>query len=270
MAFVRTETWDSRYASVAKPASTAERPFPRISTLVETRINRSFAVCSTLLIHLFLLWLLLTKLTDEPGAPGPQAPPVRMLALFDVSEASQAPRATGREAPVAPIPASPPDVDLSAPSELPPPEWAIVRMPPEPTPPSVTQPVPIHAEPAPSETGAGQGAASAYDPYAGATPMRREEMTQRAGAAGSFDLDGEAFERLVRRLTERRGARGTAEFVVEVDPSGRIVGATLLGGTASEEVKAVVRDAIVGGILFRPHPAARQRQWVRLPTISLG
>ncbi len=128
---------------------------------------------------------------------------------------------------------------------------------------------------APSSAGAAGGASSgasggggeAFDPYAGAAPVRREAGQASAGA---LELDKAALE-AIRKLVGRSLAsgHGTAQAYVRVSPAGIVVDAAVTGGTASPQAKAALRRTLLGKRLFSAGGSAADARMVSLPLLQL-
>ena len=221
----------------------------------------------TTLVQLGLLWGFATKLAGSSPEETVEESLPKVLNIFQISDDSEssdapAPRSAADVATRAAAPA--PDVDASTETELPPPEWAIVRLPAQA--PRRT----VEGAPARSQD-AGSAGAGVYDPFAGAAPMRREDAEAAAQRGSDFTLDRQRLSELVRRATLMlRSAHGTIELLVAVSAAGIVVEARAVGGTASTEAKAALGRAMLGQPLFHPPQFQPRAQSLRLPPINLG
>ena len=134
---------------------------------------------------------------------------------------------------------------------------------------------------------AGTGEA-AYDPYAGAAPLRRPEpaaggvvaMAERLiamaaaapGGGSGLELDTGALETIrIAVARSLRSGHGSAELSVRVAPDGRVLEAIALGGTASPAAKVALQRALLGSRLYRSRAggAGTAPQIMRLPVLQL-
>jgi hypothetical protein len=223
------------------------------------------------LVELGLLWAFASKLggvVEFPGKDDAASEAINVIHLSSVRETVEdpAPRASSQDSERHTL--RPDDVDVSAETELPPPEWAIVRLPPQ---------AQSGGPPRPATRSEGAGTASAaggagvYDPFAGAAPMQAADLDATAVSPGGFALDGRLLAELVRRAARvLRSPRGSVEIVVQVSAVGIVVAARTVGGTADADDRAAIAQALVGESLFRPPRNPPSARLLRLPPINLG
>ena len=266
MAFVRLDSWDAGYSRALSAYANVTVQIRNVPESLERRLRHGTAMLLATLVQLALLWAFATKLGGISVERPIETMPANVLNVFQISEQDAAEAPAAASASVAAEAAAPPqqEVDASTETELPPPEWALVRLPPQPR---------SRAEAAPSTRG-GAGSATAgggvYDPFAGAAPMRREE-TGGERSAGGFILDRAALEALLRRAARSLGGvGGTVEFLVGVSAEGVVVEAHPAGGSAGDEIGRRLAPALVGQRLFRPAAASARPRSLRLPAIELG
>jgi hypothetical protein len=295
MAFALAQTWNA-----AAPSPSGLAPLGlALSHRQETQLRRAGATAFSILVHILLIWVLLNKLSGGMAGEGEGAGAgngaLMSFALSDpasaaasASEPEQVPQPRVERAPVS-------DVDSTAPTDLPPPEWTVSRLPPA----QSQRPAAASgsafagtsagAGASGAGAGAGQGGTQVYDPYAGAAPLRMNESGAGASstanmslgarvlgflgldrpAAAGLTLDETALE-AIRRAVERSlpGRRGTAEITVRVSPTGMVLEASARGGSAPAEARSALGRALIGKRLFSG--AAVEAQTLTLPILRLG
>lgn len=312
MAFTCLETWDAeieRRGRGTGPVSALSATAPILGETASRYINKSSATLLSAIVHLFLLWLLANKLTGAPGPGEGLGSAGKGMTLIDLSSPSAA--AAARAAPVTMVQPSPSplaqqtELDLTVPTELPPPEWSVarIRTPVEPVPRrQPAPPAPAPAQPSGamaaanatsgSATGAGGAGAAGggeapYDPYAGAAPQRRKQdgamaslaalgqrllggSNEAKGDGGELVLDRDALTDIAKRVARSMpGTRGTAEFLVRVSPGGMILDATPTGGSGPDKIRTALRSALVGKLLYSVRGRMNEEKMVRLPIVRL-
>jgi hypothetical protein len=161
-------------------------------------LRKGSATLLSVSVHLLLIWLFINKLTTEILPSDAAGGSGSGLTVIDLSGApAESAAALADTQPTLPAMQRDPLVDTTIASELPPPEWSVVRI----IAPQQPQPMRIAAAPAQSGVGAaagnrsgngGAGAAGSgdapYDPFAGAAPLRRDARKCDAPAPGSDNL----------------------------------------------------------------------------------
>lgn len=269
MAFVLQQYWEAG-GEPYPPRRSA--PPPVMARLLgggrDLYFRKGSGTLLTAIVHVLLIWVFMTKLTGSlPEEAAEGAPPGRMM-RFDLP--AQTP-AGGAETPDRrPVPAErPSEVDATARTPLPPPEWSVARI-------AAAQASAAPAAPAEAQPGAGGGAGSGgsglYDPFAGAAPLSRERVPPGAAAAGSAaagsaGLDQARIEAARRQVQAALpGVKGTMDMIVSVSAAGDVLDAVPQGGSASAAAKEAFRRALIGARLFGAGGPRR----VALPRISFG
>lgn len=169
-----------------------------------------------------------------------------------------------------------PEIELSSTTELPA-EWALAKV-------SVPRDIVVSEYPEPGSSSSTGG--ETYDPFAGAAPNRKTlpvgnrqakkvSSTLAGRISGFFGSETEqmrvnAFEQWVEELRTRLPkAKGSVELTVSLGPDGTVKSGTVIGGSASPQVKFFVRNAVVGKD-FSILANDRKETIIRLPSIKLG
>ena len=131
---------------------------------------------------------------------------------------------------------------------------------------------PLSAPAGGAGAGASGGGTAAFDPYAGAAPVRAEtgHPAGGAGGAGSLQLDQALFEEIRKSVGRLLGSgHGTVHFAVRISNEGVVIDAMAKAGTASPEAKRRFRRALLGRRLFTPGPGAVSGT-IDLPLVELS
>lgn len=251
MAFVQLESWnavpDGRAFGAGWPAAA--------SGLLS---RRAASLLFSIVVHFFLIWFLIARLADGTG-PDPRVKD-DVLAVFNVAlpgESESDPAASLRTEELAQVASAPALVDLTVPTELPPPEWSMARMP-------IQRPAA-----APSSASSGVGAADGEGRGQNGDPRLSQFVGFGDGIGGEMLLDREMLE-LVRQAAMRAfpESRGTALIFLRVSPSGTVTGAVVKGG--SRDIGLALRRGLIGKKLFQVRTAISESALVALPPIKLS
>jgi hypothetical protein len=266
------------------------------------RAKRGGATIITLLVHALLLWLFVTRLSSEVEV-SQSAQRGNGTTFFELSgnqaideeEAARFAELTDPVETKRPSEPSSSQLDLSAPSDFRP-EWTVSRMSVEPQTQSEPIVAPQAANPGTAPTGAGTGQGTAgggqgYDPYAGASPLRREDQAVRSNgvrqpqgfgdtARGLLGL-GPSTENglnLIRqeyeaaRISAQRiapGAHGSVEIEVQVSATGTVQDTKIVRLTGDPRAAAALRSALLGRKMFDVQGLVSVLTSVTLPQMSL-
>ncbi len=292
MAFALAQTWNA-----AVPSPGGSGTFARADRAFggqERYVRRAGAIIFSILVHILLLWALINKLSGggagEGAGKGAGDSNLMSFALSDPASAESASDNEARQTPQPRVEQAPvSEVDATAPTDLPVPEWTVSRLPPTPSPhPAAASGSALAgASPGLGQPGAGpgRGGNSVYDPYAGAAPLRRDDPGASADSslgarvlgflgfgqadAAGLSLDEAALE-AIRSNVERSlpGRRGTVEIMVRVSPTGMVLETSIRGGSAPADAISALRRALIGKRLFSG--AAANVQSLPLPVLRLG
>lgn len=237
----------------------------------------------------FLLNGLLAPNADDPAASQTsETPAITRMELSDMSDEEIAePETTDGAGHLQQAAAAPPELNASIETELPP-EWSQTRMA---VPRVVVEAPPLEIAAATTRQSnmniGGQKGGGVYDPFAGAAPNRkpgREEQTRPApkptlagrisgffGFGDEAEADQDAFEIWVASLRKRLPrAKGSVELSVTLGKDGRVIAGQILGGSASQQVKFFVRNAVVGERFAELGEGGSSKNSVLMPLINLG
>lgn len=302
MAFVQVETWS---ADAFQRIGTAPRP-PKVwpwSGLMangrDVKARRVVAVALSFALHIGAIWLILDKLASGIGEGEGQGrgDGIVMIDLSGMRSADSAPSPAGAVAlPPAPTPVTSP-VEASAPSDIFKPEWIVskLRI-------ATAQPVNVAATP-PAIAGSvnGQvgsvgtgvgGGGQGYDPYAGASPQRRDpnvamatgDARQAAGlgervmgwlgygaASEQLTLNQQAFEEATQAVKRALpGVRGRLEVSVRISSDGVILELEVRDMTLDAKIVKRMKSVLVGRKLFNIRSGKKGPHRVFLPTMNLS
>jgi hypothetical protein len=262
VAFVLQQSWHG-VEEVACGPPLAESPLLR-PLLAHGRgryWRRGGGTVLTAAVHAVLLWAIATRLVGPIGGdPLPTSPP--QVLQFDLSAPAPSTRpaealARARQA-AQPVVAES-ELDVTTPTDIPPPEWTVSRI-------ALPVPEPLGQGASMASggggAGAGAGGSGVYDPFAGAAPLPLD----RGAAGASAALDAALLDAL-RRGVERAltSCGGTVLLAVRVGPGGIVMDASVRGGSAPPAAKAMMRSALLGKQLFRGGAQPGDRQ---LPEIA--
>ncbi len=250
MAFVQLESWTSA------PAGHGFAPgWSGAASSLTSR--RAVSLLFSFIVHCCLVWFLIARLAD--AGPDPRVKE-DVLAVFNVAvpgETESDPAAQVKAERPAPVAASPAVADLTAPMDLPAPEWSMARM-------AVQRPL---AGPASASAKAG---AAAGEGGGSAGEARLSQFVGFGdGIGGEMLLDKDMLEAV--RLAAMRAfpdARGTALIFLRVSKSGTVTGAVVKGG--SRDIGLALRRELIGRKLFQVRTAIADSALVALPPISLS
>lgn len=253
MAFVQLESWN------AAPAPGGLPPFlARLPDSWTLSARRTAACAFSILVHILLLFYLIGRLadgTDPDPAAAKGAPAVFSLGMpAEALDRSGPPAGVRAAAPAASATAA---VDLSAPADLPVPEWSMTRM-------RVLRPT---AEPASGLASAGAG------PGDGAgrngVPALSQFVGFGDGIGGELLLDKAMLE-AARRAAVRAfpDSSGMALVFLRVSPSGTVMSSVIKGG--SRGVGLALSRELLGKKLFVVRSAISGSALVALPPLSLS
>ncbi len=227
--------------------------------------NGGFALLLHGTFFYFLLNGLLAPNADDPVASQTsEIPAITMMELSDTSgEEIAEPETADGAGQLQQAAAAPLEINASIETELPP-EWSQSRIA---VPRVAVEAPPLEIAAATTRqsnrNNGGQTGGGVYDPFAGAAPNRKpglEEQTRPvpkptlAGRISGFfgfgdeaETDQDAFEIWVASLRKRLPrAKGSVELSVTLGKDGRVIAGQILGGSASQQVKFFVRNAVVG------------------------
>jgi hypothetical protein len=292
LAFVELEVWDAkrerRAGRGAQPAPPAL--LPHLTKSQDRTLRYGSAGLISACVHVLLLWVLATRLTGGLASEAFAEKTSQPMTLLDLAAAPSPPADASEpeKSTQAPSPQPEPrpvEVDRTIANEIPPPEWTIASLraiPSQPGPPAQAASGALGAG---ASTGTGE---AAYDPYAGAAPLRRPEpsaggviaVAQRLvgmAAAGplssaGLELDTGVLEQIrIAVARSLKGGHGSAELSVRVAPDGRVLEAIALGGTASPAAKAALQRALLGSRLYRRRAGGTGTEslMLRLPVLQL-
>lgn len=297
MAFALAQTWN---VAAPSPGGAPTRGLLGLAPSAEREryFRRAVAISFSILVHLLLLWILINKLAGgavgEGEGQGAGSGTTMSFALSDPASAAASARGEPEQVAKPRVEQAPvSDVDATAATDLPVPEWTVSRLPPAPSPkPAAASGSGVAGASTgagASGAGAGRGGTENYDPYAGAAPLRRDPSGAGATSTGDrslgarvlgffglgqpatvgLTLDENALE-AIRRNVERGlpGRSGTAEIVVRVSPTGMVLEASARGGSAPAEARGALGRALIGKRLFSG--TAANAQTVTLPVLRLG
>lgn len=303
MAFIQVETWSAdafqRIGAPAKPAKLW--PWGRVvANGREVPARRAAAVALSLAIHLGAIWLILDTFTTGigKGEGKGRGDGIVMIDLSGLQSADSVPSPSGAAAPQPiPIPLLNP-LEASAPSDSFKPEWTISKLQVATTQPVVAvataTPVaktgPVNAQAGSAGTGAG-GGGQGYDPYAGASPQRRDpNAVATTGAASETPglgarvmsllglgaspeppvLNKRAFEEATQAIRRALpGVQGRLEISVRISRTGAILDARIkIAALGAQDIKRV-RSVLIGRKLFDLRGPVNEVQWLMLPTTVL-
>lgn len=239
--------------------------------------------------YYFLLNGLLAPNADDPAASQTsETPTITMMELGDVSDEEIAgPETADGAGQLQQASATPSELNASVETELPP-EWSQSRIA---VPRVVVEAPPLEIAAAttrqPNRNNGGQTGGGVYDPFAGAAPNRKpglEEQTRPApkptlarrisgffGFGDEAEADQDAFEIWVASLRKRLPrAKGSVELSVTLGKDGRVIAGQIIGGSASQQVKFFVRNAVVGERFSELDEGRSGKEAVRMPLITLG
>jgi hypothetical protein len=253
MAFVLMESWDTsaRYRGErsALPAGTS------VSERLPLPVRRGGAVALSGAVHLMLVWLLTHHLAGTGGKSADATAAKEPLLVFDIESGGRAEPL--REMPPLPSPSAKPIetvLDLTTPSEAPKPEWGLTR---------IAAPLAVAAVAASSSTdasgaiGGGGMGEEGFDPFAGASSLRQEQ----AEAAFRSELDSALLKAIQASVAHSfPNSLGSVELTVRASADGIVLDAQIAGGTASEETKVALRNAVAGKPLFRTGSKSGERR----------
>lgn len=237
----------------------------------------------------FLLNGLLTPNADDPiASQTSETPAITMMELSDMSDEEIAePETADGAGQLQQASATPSELNASIETELPP-EWSKSRIA---VPRVVVEAPPLEIAAATTRQSnrniGGQTGGGVYDPFAGAAPNRKsglEEQTRPApkptlagrisgffGFGDEAEADQDAFEIWVASLRKRLPrAKGSVELSVTLGKDGRVIAGQIIGGSASQQVKFFVRNAIVGERFSELKKRGSREDYVRVPLITLG
>lgn len=301
MAFVRVETWSADFPSQfgVQPRSRAATALDRLlADGRDAKIRRVAAIILTLAIHLGLIWLILDRLapgigTGEGNGHGDGILVMDLSGLqstdgaqSDAGQASMQPPPTPENSPV----------EASAPSETFKPEWTVSKLKianAQPTMAAVT-PAVVSGAASVRAGNAGQsagGGGQGYDPFAGASPQRRDPGATLAGGAKQTPgfgeqvadwlgfgkateepvLDRRAFEEAAQAIRRALpGRRGQLEIKVRISDQGSVLSASVGGLALGAEGIGRVRAALIGRKLFDLRRSADHGMTLSIPAIILS
>lgn len=286
MAFETVEEWKversfalSQAGILALPELPAQWPFrDKIAKLS----SASLAFLFNGLFFYFLITNAFDRSVDDTPKPAQsKSTEMTMIALSELQEPTDLSVSDSEEDKPATISSARKNpIDLTSITRLPP-EWTVGRIRESRT--SVGDSSAL----SPSMTGVSGG--GVYDPFAGAAPKRLTDQ-ELAGASGPMDslslvdrvsgffgfgsesekIDDRAFDAWVRSLRSRLPrARGSVELAVTLDRQGAVTVAEIKGGSASQQVKFFVRNAIIGH-RFSRDALGKDNNPIDLPSIVLG
>jgi hypothetical protein len=255
LAFVLQQSWREDDRAQRRNAA------PMLESLLagrDLRLGKSAGTVLTVLIHIVLLWVFATRLGEAPGLVEPQPKPTEVVNLTMLTAPEPAPEppaaAAAKAAPAQIPPAVPVTVNVSAASQLPPPEWTVSR---------IASALPAQNGPLSAAPGGGSGAVAGggvYDPFAGAAPLRKPGSLVRdasingmvpVGTESSFRLDDAMFAQLRAALAKAHPqVRGTVELNLSVSADGTVLAARPQGGSIAAAIGKDVAGRIVGKRLF--------------------
>jgi len=219
----------------------------------ELRLGKGVGTILTVAVHLLLLWLFATRLDGTaPEGGGKPSPRIEMISLTLASPEPEPPAASAASPPPPAAAAAASQVDLSARTELPAPEWTVSR---------IVSALPARngevAQASSAKPGKGGGV---YDPFAGAAPMRGNDALVwdasikgfvQSGAESSLRLDEANFAQFRTAFARAHPTlRGTIELDLNVSAEGIVLSAAPPAGSLAQTAEASVGAALLGRRLF--------------------
>lgn len=302
VAFVESSTWQVDSEPALQPPlvglylpSWAAHPL-----IGQLPWRRPAAMALAVLLHVFLVWVLLNRMGMGAGeAPGGGGGSVLTMinltdSAADLEETPQEQTAQLSSTVTPPQPAeAEPDVESPA-------EWSITKigvtrstaLPPSKPSPAPPPTMAANAEDAPGHTGGASGGGDIYDPYAGASPMRRDErhaggLASRGPAApgladrilNALGLGGAAtdmpqinqpvLDRMKRAVRHRFPAvRGSVDLAARISPTGQVLELIVRREDVGSEVLALIRQEMIGRALFAVQSHTTGPSLVDLPRLS--
>lgn len=308
MAFVETSSWQTGNERTMCPSLTKFY----LPSWMDHSLFRLFhwqrpaGMALALLLHVLLAWLVLTRTGMGAGeGSGMEAgSALKMITLSD----SMADLARPQQEMVAPSSTvstrtqgteSETDLDLTGASDIPP-EWSVTRI--KVSRPAATAPANPLSAPSPmmaARAGSGSGRAGgarddAYDPYAGASPMRRDEVGAQSLASpvaakpsladrflnaigfGSATADMPEINQPVldqmKWMVRHRfpALRGSVTLSARISPTGQVLELIVRREDVGPEALALIRQTLIGRALVQISAGATNASIVDLPPIRFG
>lgn len=243
MALVQIDQWRvERRSPIQRLGRWIEAsPLWRFERLWRRPVGISLAVA----LHLGLVLWLLARLDVIEIEPTPAIAAIKMV---DLATGSSEPEPGPDTEQSEPLPPAPPEVRRTdAPSAVAPREWTVTRM-------RIAR-ISVQAGAASAQAAtsapASGGGGGIYDPYAGASPQRRQNADTIATAVdwegADSRIDRTAFEAWLAELRKRLPrSRGKVGLEVELGDGGIVEKARLVGGNATPQVALFVRQSVIG------------------------
>jgi len=272
MAIAQVDSWSVEQRS---RWTTAGLEWPLVQSLVmrsrlqDRRARKPIAFVLTLVVHLVVLVFLgnraLNVLADAPDLEQ------RVMSVISLSNTvSQAPS----DAEQATASAAPPQPVTQVPQPVIAPEWSVAKI-------RIARIQASNSAQGLAGTDfdpSGLGGGGAYDPYAGAALQKLDRSRLepanarpailpqgRETALDAAALDGAALDRAVQKLRERLPtSRGSIEIEADLDATGTVIKARMVGGTASAQVGLFACQWLIGKRIGH-----RSGQRIRLSTVVL-